>query len=209
MTISAVSAEINDSAVESMGDDMVIEGDRSRHESLQASLEQLPSDDKIWDAENSTSVKPQKQNFEIEFYDDYHIYGETNIIGFVMANDIENNVSVEIDAKAYGYGICDIDDPYIWVWGGDAQTQKGYMVKFSDLSPGGHSVTIVYSGDTKYSQNRLDKTITVHDDGQEITKLSSKMSVANVVSYYSSGKYLVAALKDENGNPSKMPRLRF
>lgn len=168
MTLSAVSAEINDSAVESMGDDMVIEEHQSRHESIRASLEQLPSDDKIRDAENSTSVEPQKQNFEIEFYDDYHIYGETNIRGFVMPNDIENNVSVEIDAKAHDYGVCDIDDPYTWVWGGDAQTQKGYMVKFSDLSPGGYSVTIVYSGDTKYSQNRLDKTITVHDDVRKL-----------------------------------------
>jgi hypothetical protein len=116
--------------------------------------------------DNSSEVENsvESENFTIEFYDDYHIYGETNLFGFLMPKDIENNVSVEIDAKPYEYEIYDINNLDMWVWGGDAQTQRGYMVKFSDLSLGDHEVVIAYPGDSYYAENRLVKNITVHDE---------------------------------------------
>ena len=104
-----------------------------------------------------------RENFTIEFYDDYHIYGETNIFGFLMPRDIKNNVMVLIDANPYNYTVYNVSDLELWVWGGDQKTQQGYVVSFSGLSLGNHTVNITYPGDEKYKQSSLVRNITVHE----------------------------------------------
>ncbi len=203
VTIGAVSAEDNvtleNFILESAHNDSQVLCEYPESISVQSSSD---SGDEII-KENSSEVENSdssnsggSENFTIKFYDDYHLYGDTNIFGFLMPNDIENNVSVEIDGKPYDYEIYDINNRYLWVWGGDAQTQMGYMVKFSDLSLGDHNVIITYPGDSHYAESSLVKSITVHDG----YKLLSKLTVTNLNAYYNSGKCFIATLMDENGN---------
>lgn len=175
ITISAVSAEdnatLNDSILENTDDDISQALAADDSQALRACPKlSSNSDDEIIKGNSSHDINSDStksagfENFTITFYDDYYIYGETNIFGFLMPKDIENNVSVEIDAKPYVYEIYDVDNLDLWVWGGDAQTQRGYMVKFSDLSQGDHEVVIAYPGDSRYGESRLVKNITVHDN---------------------------------------------
>lgn len=185
LTISGVSAEdnaVNDSALEGMGDDVAgriaIEDNHVIDENLQEAPEELSSGDgELGDMLKSNSLKDEnsdfiqanesenkiRENFTIEFYDDYHIYGETNSFGFLMPKGIVNNVSIEIDGKSYDYEVYSINNLEQWVWGGDAQTQMGYMVNFSDLSIGDHEVAITYPGDDMYAESSMMRNITVHD----------------------------------------------
>ena len=176
INISAVSAEdnatLNDSILQTTDEDIpdaiMSDNTQTLRENpecvLQSSDNEIIKGNSSQDINSDSSKSAGSENFTITFYDDYYIYGETNLFGFLMPKDIENNVSVEIDAKPYGYEIYDVDNPDLWVWGGDSQTQRGYMVKFSDLYPGSHEVAISYSGDGKYTESRLEKIITVNDD---------------------------------------------
>ena len=228
VSISAVSAEDNallcDSVSQNIddGSDGLIIEDSQAISDLEVSLSQSSSygndaikstsqddwnSDFLQSTESEISKNQTGNNFTIEFYDDYHEYGETNIFGFLMPKDIQNNVSVEIDGKSYAYEIYDINNLEQWVWGGDAQTQMGYMVKFFDLSPGDHEVIISYPGDSIYAESSLVKNISVH--GVDDYKMLSKLTAANLNAYYKANKSFTASLKDENGNPIKDAEIKI
>ena len=133
------------------------------------------------------------ETFDIEFFDDYHIYGETNVFGFLMPKDIGESPLVLIDNNAYNCSAYDVSDP-LWVWGGNSQNQTGYMVKFSDLDVGNHEVVISYPGDSKYASCSINRTITVHDD--------SKITASNVQVTYSAGSYYTIKVYGSDGNPA-------
>lgn len=188
VTVSAVSAQDNaitkDTILENTNDDVskaiTLEDEHTLSQNQDFDNEKTSCDNNKDEVIKSTSLKEANSdfltdenadqtpvNFTIEFYDDYHIYGDTNLFGFLMPKYIENNVSVEIDGKNYNYTVYDINDFNLWVWGGDAKTQMGYMVKFSDLILGNHEVIITYPGDSKYNKTQLVKTITVNNKTQE------------------------------------------
>lgn len=216
VSIGAVSAEdnstFNDSILENVQEDIsdddtpvLAKYPDSVH--IESSSDNEIIQDNSSQDENSDLPK-SAENFTITFYDDYHIYGETNLFGFLMPKDIENNVSVLIDGKHYEYEIYDINNLDSWVWGGDAQAQRGYMVKFSDLSLGNHEVIISFPGDSRYNESCLVKSITVHD-GVDDYKMLSKLTASNLNAYYNADKSFTATLKDENGNPIKDEEIKI
>ena len=199
----ADNATLNDSSLESAYDD-VCKGSAidSQAVNLQSSSDEGIVKSEFSGDENSDLLKSADLN--ITFYDDYHIYNETNIFGFLMPKDVENNVSVEIDGKPYGYEIYDINNREMWVWGGDAETQLGYMVKFSDLSVGSHKVIIHYLGDKSYDESRLVENITVHE-GLDYNPDNEFFSIDYFTDDYFYGKTNILAFimpKDVENNAS-------
>lgn len=216
LSISAVSAEDNAALNDSISDNVqnAISDDENQtlnkcpqSDFLQSSDDKIIKDNSSEDENSDSPKSAESENFTITFYDDYHIYGETNLFGFLMPKDIKNNVSVLIDGKPYSYEIYDINNLEQWVWGGDAQTQLGYMVKFFDLSLGDHEVIISYPGDSRYAESSLLKNITVHDTVDY--KTLSKLTAANLNAYYNAGKSFTATLKDEYGNPIKDAEIKI
>ena len=128
--------------------------------------------------------------FDIDVYDDYYIYGERNFFGLLAASDLENEISVEIDDKAYGLdGPRDSMDPYLWVFAGDFR-KNGYYLWFDDLKPGTHQVSVSYPGDSKYLPGAFSWTITVH----------GLTDASNLKATYADGSYYRITVHDDKAN---------
>ncbi|MDO5831398.1 MAG: hypothetical protein Q4Q14_01040 [Methanobrevibacter sp.] len=97
---------------------------------------------------------------DIGFLGEHEIYGEDNCFAFSMPGDIKSNASVTIDGKDYGYTKIS-QDTERWEYVFDYENINVFEVRIDDLKPGNHSIVVSYPGDSRYSSNSINQSITV------------------------------------------------
>ena len=83
----------------------------------------------------------------------------------------------------------------------DASGKARYRT--NELAPGSYSVKVTFFGDNTYEASNT-PTVKV-----TISKIATKLSVTNLQAPYKSQKYIIATLKDNNGNPIQGAKIAF
>ncbi len=113
-------------------------------------------------------------------------------ISEIKANQ-ENDIVINLPADATGTVTLTIDNNgYTFT-----VTDGVADIKVPKLDGGNYNYVITYSGDSKYSSFTKTANITVNNI------ISTTITASSVTTVYNGGKYLVATLKDKDGNPMK------
>lgn len=135
-----------------------------------------------------------------EKYDGFEISGSLN-----MRSDSENiTIKPDVDIPPFSDGDNEVKLPSD-ATGTVTLTIDGKVYQFPvvngvanivmpDLPAGDHSYTIAYSGDGKYSSF-------TNQGSMSVKAIATEIESASLTTLYNGGKYIVATLKDEAGNP--------